>query len=350
MDNFKADDKMSFAQLYNALHDVRNSCDATRGYALLEPDLELERSKLSKAERPSQNFSTFMQEIPPKTRDDLLAFISELRTNPDFLASRILSFSQQELASLVSYRPILDIADSVMSAQARRQGPNVLSKSSSHMTSAVGRLLSFQRHDPLSALIHTIFANSSGPDSAEDLRRTDIWATTCASLVIENKPGAEKFIKVVLDAWAGMREWPGKANLEMCLMQALEEGQFLLEKGEEDAPKTRLQLELRVTPKEKIREDEFVEKWANRIYDCVDDDPSAGGLPDGFLEMGHAILRKLEGHKKRTSFPYFLVNHWFFMSYLVYTISYPEVCLPGKLMKSRANATIEPEHVQQLSR
>ncbi|KAK3077995.1 hypothetical protein LTS18_008706, partial [Coniosporium uncinatum] len=325
IDNFKADDKMSFAQLYNALHDVRNSCDATRRHALLEPDLELKRTKLSKAERPFQDFSTFIHYIPQKTRDDLLAFISELRTNPDFLASRISSFSQQELASLVSYRPIPDIADSVMSAQARRQGPNALSKSSSHMSSAVGRLLSFQRHDPLSALIHTIFANSSGPDSAEDLRRTDMWATTCARLVIENKPGAEKFIKVVLDAWAGMREWPGKANLEMCLMQALEEGQFLLDKGEEDASKPRSQLELRVTPKEKIREDEFVEKWAKRIYDCVDDDPSAGGLPDGFLEMGHAILRKLEEHKsKRTSFQYFLVNHWFFMSYLVYIISYPE--------------------------
>src|ERR1700679_3214407 len=29
VDNFRSDDKKSFATLYNALHDVRNSCDAT---------------------------------------------------------------------------------------------------------------------------------------------------------------------------------------------------------------------------------------------------------------------------------------------------------------------------------
>ena len=86
VDNFRSDDKKSFASLYNALNDVRNSCDATRQYALLEPDLEFGKSKNMKSEKPL-SASTFLNEVPSKILDNLLDFISEIRTNPEFLAA-----------------------------------------------------------------------------------------------------------------------------------------------------------------------------------------------------------------------------------------------------------------------
>ncbi|KAF2179799.1 hypothetical protein K469DRAFT_296222 [Zopfia rhizophila CBS 207.26] len=324
VDNFRSDDKKNFATLYNAIHDVRNSCDATRRYALLEPDLEFGNSKGAKNEK-SQSFSTFMNEVPSKVLDDLLDFISEIRTNPDFLATRILNLSQQELTSLTSFRQALDPIDSVMAMQARGkavgsgqkpnqpQGPN-----------PVERLLSFQRHDPLAALIYTIFANSSGPDSAEDLRRTDAWATTCAKLIMEAKPGSDKFIKHVLDAWAGMREWPGKANLELYLMQVLQDGQFLLEKAEEQSARPGTQPVARST-KDTIAADDFYDKAVKRLFEVVDDEPSAGGIPEGVLEIGNAILRKLEESRKhRTAAQTFIVSRWFFSTYLLNAIIHPE--------------------------
>ncbi|KAF2816278.1 uncharacterized protein BDZ99DRAFT_542640 [Mytilinidion resinicola] len=301
VDSFRSDDKKNFATLYNALHDVRNSCDATRRYALLEPDLEFGMSKSSRNEK-SQSFSTFINEVPSKILDELLDFVSEIRTNPSFLATRILNLSQQELASLTSFRQALDPIDSVMALQARGKAVGSAQKpSQASSSSPVERLLSFQRHDPLSALIYTIFANSSGPDSAEDLRRTDALATTCARLITEGKPGSDKFIKHVLDAWAGMREWPGKANLELYLMQVLQDGQFLLEKAEDQPARPGTQPVPRST-KDTIAADDFYDKAIKRLFEVVDDEPSAGGIPEGVLEIGTAILRKLEdSNKHRTA-------------------------------------------------
>ena len=325
VDNFRSDDKKSFATLYNALHDVRNSCDATRRYALLEPDIEFSKTK-GRPEKIS-SFSTFMHEIPLKIRDDLLDFVCEIRTNPDFLATRICSLTQDELLQLTAFRPALDPIDSVLALQAQNK-PGFASRKpvSPPLKSPVERLLSFQRHDPLAALIYTCFANTSGPDSAEDLRRTDVWAVTCARLIQENRPGSERFIKCVLDTWAGMRDWPGKANLELYLMQVLQEGQFLLEK-EDRPPLSTGQSEAR-NVKDSIAAEDFYGKAVKRLFEVVDDEPSAGGIPEGVLEIGNAILRKLEdpGSKKhRAAAQSFIVSRWFFTSYLMTAIIHPEV-------------------------
>ncbi|KAF7442773.1 hypothetical protein A1F94_012839 [Pyrenophora tritici-repentis] len=294
VDSFRSDDKKAFAALYNALNDVRNSCDATRQYALLEPDLEFGKSKNMRGEKPLTS-STFLNEVPSKILDDLLDFISEIRTNPDFLATRISNLSPQELAALTSFRQAMDPIDSVSAFQTPR-GRNVgPQRQNQQGSSPVERLLSFQRHDPLSALIYTIFANSSGPDSAEDLRRTDVWATVCAKLIKDTK-SSHNFIRTVLDVWAGMREWPGKANLELYIMQVLQDGQFLLEKAEEPAVRSGTQMTARST-KDTIAADEFYDKAVKRLFEVVDDEPSAGGIPEGALEIGNAILRKLGEEK-----------------------------------------------------
>lgn len=321
VDSFRSDDKKSFASLYSALNDVRNSCDATRQYALLEPDLEFGKSKNMRTET-SLSSSTFLSEVPSKILDDLLDFISEIRTNPEFLAARISSLSQQELASITSFRQAMDPIDSVMAMQAR--GKHVGSqKAQQSGTNAVERLLSFQRHDPLSALIYTIFANSSGPDSAEDLRRTDVWATVCAKLIKDTKT-SPNFIKTILDVWAGMREWPGKTNLELYLMQVLQDGQFLLEKAEEQAARSGAQPVQRST-KDTIAADEFFDKAVKRLFEVVDDEPSAGGIPEGVLEIGNAILRKLDEEKNlRKASQNFFVSRWLFSTFLLNAIIHPE--------------------------
>ena len=323
VDNFRSDDKKGFASLYNALNDVRNSCDATRQYALLEPDLEFGKSKSMMKSEKALSASTFLNEVPSKILDHLLDFISEIRTNPDFLAARVSSLSQQELASLSSFRQTLDPIDSVITMA---RGKNVGAPKPNHQgTSSVERLLSFQRHDPLAALIYTIFANSSGPDSAEDLRRTDVWATTCARLIKDNKQSSDKFIKTVLDVWADMREWPGKANLELYLMQALQDGQFLLEKGEEQSVRIGAQPQPRST-KDTIAADEYFDKVVKRLFEVVDDEPSAGGIPEGVLEIGNAILRKLDDEKNlRKASQNFFVSRWLFSSFLLNAIIHPEV-------------------------
>jgi hypothetical protein len=321
---FRNDDKEHFADLHNALHDVRMSVDAYRRYALLEPDLDSSKSHLvTNNEDSSPRFSTFLHEIPLKSRLELLAFLSELRCNPDFLAARITSLSEHELLSLCSFRPSPNESTVLASSRVNAQRRGFMNP----VARPVERLLSFHRHDSLAALIYTIFANSSGPDSAEDLRRTNCWATTCARMVLENRPGWERFIPRVLDVWADMREWPIKANFELFLMQLLQDGQFLLEHD----PSTFKPGNSTDKPKDKPLEyaaEEFYDRSVKKLIALLDGDRVAGGLPEGILEIGHAILHKLSPSKKHKRMAeIFILVHWFFGTFLYQSIIYPEVII-----------------------
>lgn len=320
VDNFRADEKKIFASLYNAIHDVRNSCDAARKYALLEPDLDNGRPNINGSDDPGV-LSTFMHEIPQRSRESLLHFLTQIRTNPEYLASRITSLTPAELSALTTFHLGLEPIDSVLPFHTRSKGSaSSIHRNSAHIPNAVERLLSFQRHDPLSALIHTCFANSAGPDSGEDLRRTDVWATTCARLITENKPNTDPFICSVLNVWTAMRDWSGRRNLEWYLMKILEDGAFLLEKAEDQAG-TRIHVEPR-NAKDSIAAEEFYDAAVQGLFEVVDD-PGAGGIPEGLIELGNAILRKLDS-KLHSPTRRFLVSKWLFSVFLLNAIIHPE--------------------------
>jgi hypothetical protein len=324
MEYFRTDNKQDFATLHSALHEVRRSCDATRRYALLEPELGLSTSKSSSNHvDSSSSFSTFMHEIPTKIRLELLAFISEIRTNPDFLAARITSLSEHELVALTSFRPSPHESTVLASGKSFSQKK----KHNTPTATPVRRLLSFHRHDSLSALIFTVFANTSGSDSPEDIRRTDAWATTCARLILENRPGWDRFIPRVLDVWAEMRDWPVKDSLELYLMQVLQDGQFLLEKAETASGRAGNIVESPVNSKAmEFASEEFFDRSVKGLMALVDGDPYAGGLPEGILELGHAIHNILRPSKKHwQTAEIFILVHWFFGSFLPHALIYPEV-------------------------
>ncbi|KIW07356.1 uncharacterized protein PV09_02202 [Verruconis gallopava] len=311
---FRNDEGKKFATLYDALHDVRSSCDATRRYALLEPDIENGKANKAVKDDVTASFSTFMHEIPLKIRNDILDFISEIRTNPDFLAKRICSLNQQELISLASFRPAPEPESVIGSGK----GTGISKKPSlSTASNPVERLLSFQRHDPLSALIYTCFANSYGPDSNEDQRRTEAWATTCARLITEAKQGCEPLLKSILDAWARMRDWPAKANIELFLMQVLQDGQFLVEKA--DQVQT-----IKDEKALKYEAEAFFDRAIRRLFDVIDDEPSAGGMPEGIWEIGVALMKKLNNKKLRQAAENIIIQRWFLAGFLRNAIIYPE--------------------------
>lgn len=323
-ENFRADEKKNFTTLYNAIHDVRNSCDATRRYALLEPDLDAGKSTQLKGPDPGP-LSTFIHKIPQRSRDVLLNFLTQIRTHPDFLASRISSLTSTELSALTVFHQGLDPIDSVLPFHTRSKGHvSNLHRGLANIPSAVERLLSFQRHDPLSALIHTCFANSAGPDSVDDLRRTDVWATACARLITESKSGTDPFICSVLNVWTAMRDWSGRTNMEWYLMKILEDGAFLLERAEDQAG-TRIHVEPR-NAKDSIAAEEFYDSAIEALFGIVDD-PGAGGIPEGLIELGNAILKKLD-QKRHGPTRRFLVSKWLFSVFLLNVIIHPEVRTP----------------------
>ena len=72
--------------------------------------------------------------------------------------------------------------------------------------------------------------------------------------------------------------------------------------------------------------EEFFERYVNRLFDLIDGDASAGGMPDGVLEIGSAILRKLaESPKLRHDAEIAILFRWFFCHYLPCALVFPEV-------------------------
>lgn len=332
-DNFRRDDKDSFAALYNAIQDVRKSCDELRRFAALEPDMEpLASPILGSSENldspvtaspdPYRTMSPFLHEIAESSRTTFLHFINQIRTNPDYLATRICSLTSSELNAFLIPHRALEPVDTVLPSHGR---PTGRSHSSTNARSSskvdVDRLLSFHRHDPISILVHTCFANSAGPESGEDLKRTDVWATTLARLISEPKSNGEQFVISVLNVWTAMRDWSGRSKMEWYLLKILRDGAFLLDRAE-DPHGTRFNLS-DWTQTDEGATRKFYDQAVNELFDLVDDEDGTG-IPEGLLELGNAILQKLKGPTYVENTSRWLVWRCLFSVFLLGVIIHPE--------------------------
>ncbi|KAF3771362.1 hypothetical protein M406DRAFT_272793 [Cryphonectria parasitica EP155] len=343
---FRTDDKKTFASLYGAIQDVRKSCDEVRRYALLEPEMEaMHHAAMVSSESldtPTGSVigtgpmagSTipFLHEISADARETFLSFLSKIRNDPDYLATRICALTNSERAAITNFHSSLEPVESVLPLFNKPHGRGPGTGSNRHSSSnpnPVERLLSFQRHDALSALIHTCFANSAGPDSAEDKRRTDIWATACARLIsksaTESKAGNENVpiepvLIHVLNVWSAMRDWSGRSNMEWYLMKILEGGAFLLDRAE-DQHGTRFNIS-DWTSKDQIAAEEFYDRATDELFEILDDE-DATGLPEGVIELGNQILRRLD-HKYVDGTRKWFIYKWVFSVWLLGVVVHPE--------------------------
>ncbi|KAJ6438188.1 ABC transporter ABCl1 [Purpureocillium lavendulum] len=334
VDNFRKDDKDSFALLYNAIHDVRKSCDELRRYALLEPEMEAPSSPaLASSDSvdtptnsvvgvgPLRSIAPFLHDISASARDTFLDFLSQLRTNPDYLATRICALTSSELNAFLSFHKGLEPVESVLPFHGRsatRSHSGTPARNSHNAD--IERLLSFQRHDPLSILIHTCFANSAGPDSSEDQRRTEIWSTVLARLIQQPKSSSEHFLISVLNIWTAMRDWSGKSSMEWYLMKILEDGAFLLDRAE-DQHGTRFNLS-DWNQSDELAAKAFYDKAVDDLFELVDDE-DATGIPEGLLELGNAIITKLDNKYVENTSKWFVWRCLFFV-FLLGVIVHPE--------------------------
>jgi len=274
--------------------------------------------------------SSFLSEISASARETILNFLTQIRANPLYLATRIAALNSQELAALTSFHQALEPIESVLPYHSRPSGRGPSSSANSvggpggrHSTqerTAIERLLSFQRHDPISALIHTCFANSAGPDSAEDKRRLSIWANACARLISEATTGGEQTIISVLNAWVSMRDWAGKSNMEWYLMKILEDGAFLLDRAE-DQHGTRFNIS-EWTSKDQIAAEEFYARAVDELFDVIDDEDTTG-IPEGLIEMGNEILKRLDKNRAEITRRW-LVTKYLFTIWLLDVVIHPE--------------------------
>lgn len=319
VEHLKSDQKKEFAVLYNAILDIRSSCDAFRRFALMEEDYDSKpKNKKDDDDVKPRELVSFLHETPVQARDTILAFLSTVRSSPTFLADRISKLTQQDLETLARIHSPVDVQESVLGSSSRR-APSSAASTRVISGTPVERLLGFRRNDPLHILIHALFSGVAGTDSVEEKLRTEVWSNVCARFLADSSKKCDQFLFSVLDTWAAMRDWPIKANLETCLMALLQEGNFLLHTEEGAKPQTE------ANSKNSFAAEEFFSRGVRNLFACLDDEPNAGGIPEGVLQFGHAILQKIEDPKKKKSVETFLVCKWFISHYLRDAIQYPEV-------------------------
>lgn len=314
-DCIRAEDKKGFATIFNTFHEICDSFDS---------DSTLPRDTTSRSRtRTSGVSSSFLDVLPLDSQTDILQFLSCVRVDPGFLVDRIASLSHKELLALL---PTHNVAtESVFGSSSLGQRRSWTPTSMSDLAQTVAnRLRGVQDPDPLSTMVHSL-QTVGDHDPAWAGHHTGLWADVCARLIIEQKPGSERFIPAVLDLWSHMRDWSGKQQLELWIMRTLQEGAFVLDRPSKQSFRMRVQGR-ESNGDDTARMDLFYHKAVLELLDCMSGSSGACAIPEGVLEMCKAILEKLgSSDKRRRAFPYFVLHRWFSASFLTNVVTLPEV-------------------------
>ena len=280
--------------------------------------------------------ATFLDGLPDGARGVFLDFITLLRTKPQYLAERISDLSPDALHDLVKHHEIPLPTESILSYQPRKPGPSRKAPvADPHDNEGIGRLNDFQRRDALSLLLHTVFLTGARPGTVEAHLRTDVWAEVCAKLFEEGR--GEKVIYAALDSWSASRPWSARANLELYMMRMIKEGNFLLDSKQNSVIMTQNPY----SRKQDIMKEEFIERGVEGLFDVLDDQPDAKGIPEGAIELGHAIMDKIQDPVRKKAAQAFILGRWFFNRFLTSILMYPEVKPISLLFPPVANLTKE---------
>jgi len=313
---FKADNSTNFASLYAQSVQLRESC--TYSHDLAEAHIG-SQSPLQPLLGPS---TSWIHTLPPVIRTGVSQLFHRIRTESNFLATRIANLSSSQLTKLAHPHRLSAVSESILQASGMSQythgtAPQKLSnKPKENFASQAG----LQR-DPLLLLVHGLFDTSSGPISRESQRQCSIWSTTCAKVIEAAKPGSDEFCTAILDAFGNMYPWPMKAQLELFLMELMQSGSFLM------YPAAIQPVDFTKPEGQPIGKDPTTSEFfanALKTLTVLLTDSFSPGIPHGALELIRAILRKVESPDKKTKAKKFFVR-WYCTSFLSNILKYPEV-------------------------
>lgn len=303
----KSEDKHSFVNLFNAFHDALADCPA--------PSTTTGRGSSIRNGYPA----SFLDVLPATSQACVLYFITKVKADASFVADRLAALSHKDLMDLLPEKGLSRANDSVFGSPQKTSSRAL--RHLGYVVDAQTELLSC--HDlpsPLDVLIHSVRGLSHG-SLQDDKVATDVWATGCARLMVEQRPGSEKLVPAVIDSWASSSEWPGKERLELWLLRTLQQGSFLLEQPRRQAFAARPAL----LPEEDVQRENFYTNAVHSLLSLLVDPEGASILPLGALKICEAIQTKLQhspAHQR--AFPNFAITRWLFPCFLQDAVVLPE--------------------------
>lgn len=311
----KSEDKQSFVNLFNAFNDALSEC------------CELPKSLQDDAQVENENSHgyppSFLDVLTVDSRTTFLDFLTRIREDGDFVADRLAGLSHKELVALLPERGLSRSDDSIFG-----YSPRSSFRTSKHMGFVVDGqtelLSSYELASPLEVLIHSV-RGMPGNHLEDDEIATDVWATVCARLISEQKPGSEMLVPAVIDIWASSCSWAGKDRLEIWLLQTLRKGSFLQEPRQKQLFRTRLQGTQDSLPGDDNRRETFYANAVESLLRLFVDPTGASVIPEGARKLCSGIYNKLR-HSPRHQrlFPNFAITRWLFSTFLSDAIALPE--------------------------
>ena len=317
VDSLRHGDKSAFASVYNAVHEIREVCESAVRRSILDHDPLIGTGAVQG--RPH----TFLHRLSAGSRADLLEILTLVRTDSQFLFECISNLTSSQLSALVSPLHALEISspsDARGRSQPSSSSSSFYKRAATHSPAFKDYAFSFERTDPLFALLFNVYSTTLDPDSSEAQLRLDIWSSTCAKLISHGGSGMYTFVGHLLNIWSGLGEWKAKAKFEMYLMDVLQNGAFLLESNSRHSDMDGDAFD----PMKTDVAEQFFRTSVQALFEVLDD--SDGGFPAGSLEFGRAIIEKLGVSDTCRRFLGYIFYQWFFGKFVHSAMCFPEVC------------------------
>jgi len=293
------DNTNNFSALNEASQDLHRSiieqCNVP-----VDSGLGLTRAPYLSPGKPNDEKKSFLDELSATASTTIVKFMSTLRADSNFIASRLVQATEQDLESFTSWKPHHYSAKSKTHAH---PCPNASSPSIEHIASV-------SRHDPLYALTSILFSPNPLSESLEFRFRLDAWSTALAHLIDENR--ASELVSAVMDIFS-VSEWAVSYAFETTILNFLQNA-ARLQKSIADDDRDEEDIEL---------DSELTHLCDQTLVDILGVVCSDGGIPSSTILLANATSKKCTDKDRAKVY---IGTYWFQKHFLSKRIINPEVC------------------------
>ena len=323
---FRNTDQPGFVILYDICEEL------TRDISTIYPPLEKGEPYSHDSVDPDERFtSNWMDFLSHLQRDSLLAFLTQIRCDPGYLASCLCKLSSAELSALTSSYRFESPISSVLPGSHSGKGYGHSRGLPKNMNGAlVEQVQGFFQDDPLFTILHGIFDESPGQGSWEYCQRIDVLSTACAKVMVGGKRGSDDLASAILDSFAGPQNMNAQPRLESYLLKVLQDGTSILEMPLDHFGSSNQPVEIR-NANVVIAKSNFFERCSTDFFTLLAEElPQI--LPAIAIRFVQAVLWKIEDPIIRNRAKNFIVSRWFFCSFISNVLIHPEVSLQVLIM------------------
>lgn len=319
-DCFQNGDSTGFAKVYRTCENIVEACMT---HTVQTSTMNLEDPVDHKHTAPM----SWLERLPGDCQQVVINFLTDLRTDTNFLAERLSSLSFSELIELLPRSDISRRPQSIFQGQPQRS-PAGYSRSQPSQESelVLGKLRNLHQGDPFFVLSHGIFAIAGTQGSKEQFLKNRVWSNACARVIAEGRPGSDDFTTCTLDAFFDGNNWSLKPRLETFIAKVLQEGAFLVDPTSREPSDFKAPMEIR-NANAVIAKSNFFDQALKDLLGLLLSFPPMSMLPQGLYILICSTLGKIHNAEVRKRARNFIVSKWFVSSVLAQALTNPEVSI-----------------------